>query len=100
MAWNLFQDLWLICEAQLSAALSGHWQAAVKDCQPSLRVENGKIKWDQYALFQVMNKFWAEAFKDVLTRTDRAIVNEPSSSTVTRITNISCIRMPNARWTR
>ena len=63
-------------EAQLSAALSGHWQAAVKDRQPSLRVENGKIKWDQYALFQVMNKFWTEAFKDVLSRTDRAIVNE------------------------
>ena len=63
-------------EAQLSATLSGHWQAAVKDRQPSLRVENGKIKWDQYALFQVMNKFWTEAFKDVLSRTDRAIVNE------------------------
>ena len=63
-------------EKQLSAAISGQWQAVVKDRQQSLRVENGKIKWDQQALFQVMNKLWNEAFKDILTRTDRAIVNE------------------------
>ena len=63
-------------EAQISASVSGHWQSAIKDKHPNLRIENGQIKWDQQSLFQVMNKMWNEAFKDVLSRTDRAIVNE------------------------
>ena len=63
-------------ESHLQASITGHWQSLVKERQPSIRSENGKFKWDQQALLNVMNKFWNDAFKDILTRTDRAIVNE------------------------
>ena len=58
------------------AKLSGDWQSIAKDKHPSLRIERGKIKWDQPALLQLMNRMWDELFRDELTRTDRAIVNE------------------------
>ena len=39
-------------------------------------LSEGKIKWDNQALFKVMNICWDDAFRDVLGRTDRAMVNE------------------------
>jgi len=63
-------------ENRLSSALTGHWQIEVRDRYRSLQIENGSINWDQQSLLQVMNTLWMEAFKNVLGRTERAMVNE------------------------
>ena len=63
-------------EIRLANALSGHWQEKVKERYRNLRVESGKINWDNAALFQSMNMFWDDAFREVLGRTERSIVNE------------------------
>jgi predicted AAA+ superfamily ATPase len=70
------EPLTAFVETRLSNALSGHWQATVKERYSNLRVEGGVINWDNAALFNVMNMFWNEAFRDVLGRTERGIVNE------------------------
>ena len=36
----------------------------------------GKFSWDQSALLNAMNVFWMDAFKTVLGRAERAIINE------------------------
>ena len=63
-------------ETRLSSNLSGHWQQEVKSKYQGLRVENGKINWDQQSLLQVINIFWDQAFRDVFGRAQRAWVNE------------------------
>jgi predicted AAA+ superfamily ATPase len=63
-------------ETRLSASLTGHWQAQVTDRIRGLSVKGGNIHWDQQALFRVMDIFWNDAFREVLGRTDRAMVNE------------------------
>ena len=63
-------------ETRLSASLTDHWQAQVTDRIRGLSVNGGNIHWDQQALFKVMDIFWNDAFRDVLGRTDRAMVNE------------------------
>ena len=63
-------------EARLSGSLSGYWQVEVQNRYKALRIDGGKINWDQQSLFQVMNIFWDQAFKDVFSRTERAWVNE------------------------
>lgn len=63
-------------EKRLESALTGHWQVRVAE---KLRVNagsDGSIAWDQSALLNAMDRFWAEAFKTVLGRAERAIVNE------------------------
>ena len=63
-------------ETRLSANLPGHWQAEVSDRIRGLSIKDGNIHWDQQGLLRVMDIFWNEAFRDVLGRTDRAMVNE------------------------
>ncbi|MDA8675490.1 DUF499 domain-containing protein [Alphaproteobacteria bacterium] len=63
-------------EQRLSSALTGHWQVTVSERYKGLKIENGKVNWDQQSLLQVMNMYWMEAFKDVLGRSERAWVNE------------------------
>lgn len=63
-------------ETRLSANLPGYWQAQVSDKVRGLYVKDGNIHWDQLALFKVMDVFWNDAFREVLGRTDRAMVNE------------------------
>ncbi len=63
-------------EKRLSSALTGHWQAEVRNRYRSLQIENGTINWDQQSLLQVMNTLWMEAFNNVLGRTERAMINE------------------------
>ena len=63
-------------EIRLSGNLSAHWQSEVQDRYKALRIENGQINWDQQSLFQVMNIYWDQAFRDVFSRTERAWVNE------------------------
>ena len=64
-------------EKWLESSLQGHWQVQVVEKLPGLRPDsNGKIVWDQAALLNAMDRFWMDAFKAVLGRAERSIVNE------------------------
>ena len=64
-------------EKRLESQITGHWQLKVQNKLPKLRVgKNGQFEWDQSALLNAMDRFWMEAFKDVLGRAERSIVNE------------------------
>jgi len=66
-------------EKRLETSLKGHWQVQVLEKLPTLRPHsNGEIGWDQAALFNAMDRFWSEAFKMVLGRAERSLVNELS----------------------
>lgn len=66
-------------EKRLETSLKGHWQIQVIEKLPSLRPNsNGEVGWDQAALFNAMDRFWSEAFKAVLGRAERSLVNELS----------------------
>ena len=70
------EALVLFVEKRLESALTGHWQVRVAE---KLRLQagpNGNIAWDQAALLNAMDRFWADAFKTVLGRAERSIVNE------------------------
>ena len=56
-------------EKRLESSLKGHWQVQVLEKVPTLRPNSdGKVDWDQAALFSAMDRFWSEAFKTVLGR--------------------------------
>ena len=64
-------------EKRLESSLTGHWQLQVVEKLPGLRPDrSGKIEWDQSALFNAMDRFWMEAFKTVLGRAERSLINE------------------------
>ncbi len=64
-------------EKRLESSLKGHWQVQVLEKLPGLRPNgNGKVGWDQAALFNAMDRFWMDAFKAVLGRAERSLVNE------------------------
>ncbi|GER06671.1 hypothetical protein JCM17843_09810 [Kordiimonadales bacterium JCM 17843] len=64
-------------EKRLESALTGHWQVQVAEKLPGLRPNGkGEITWDQAALLNAMDRFWMDAFKTVLGRAERSIVNE------------------------
>ncbi|CAD7339434.1 ATP-binding protein [Sphingomonadales bacterium 56] len=64
-------------EKRLENSLKGHWQVQVLEKLPSLRPNSsGEVGWDQAALFNAMDRFWGEAFKTVLGRAERSLVNE------------------------
>nr|WP_262499199.1 DUF499 domain-containing protein [Pseudomonas proteolytica] len=66
-------------EKRLESSLKGHWRVQVQEKLPSLRPSStGELAWDQAALFNVMDRYWAEAFKAVLGRAERSLVNELS----------------------
>src|SRR5215831_12725724 len=66
-------------EKRLEASLKGRWQVPVFEKMPSLRPDsNGEMSWDQAALLNVMDRFWNEAFRTVLGRAERSLVNELS----------------------
>lgn len=66
-------------EKRLETSLKGHWQVQVLEKLSSLRPNsNGEVAWDQAALFNAMDRFWTEAFKAVLGRAERSLVNELS----------------------
>ncbi|WP_136646565.1 DUF499 domain-containing protein [Tabrizicola sp. YIM 78059] len=63
-------------EKRLESSLTGHWQVQVAE-KLSLRPDpQGRIGWDQAALLNAMDRFWMDAFKQVLGRAERSIVNE------------------------
>lgn len=64
-------------EKRLETSLKGHWQVQVLEKLSNLRPNsNGEVGWDQAALFNAMDRFWSEAFKAVLGRAERSLVNE------------------------
>ena len=64
-------------EKRLESSLTGHWQVQVAEKVSGLRPNpNGEISWDQAALLNAMDRFWTDAFKTVLGRAERSIVNE------------------------
>ena len=64
-------------EKRLETSLTGHWQVQVVEKLPGLRPNSkGEIAWDQSALFNAMDRFWMDAFKAVLGRAERSLVNE------------------------
>ena len=64
-------------EKRLESALTGHWQVQTSQRINGLKSDsNGNIAWDQAALLNAMDRFWADAFKAVLGRAERSIVNE------------------------
>lgn len=64
-------------EKRLESSLKGHWQLQVVEKLQGLRPNSqGKITWDQSALFNAMDRFWGDAFRTVLGRAERALINE------------------------
>ncbi|MBC6443273.1 MAG: ATP-binding protein [Rhodobacteraceae bacterium] len=63
-------------EKRLESTLKGHWHVNVAE-EFNLRPHRtGQIDWDQAALLKAMDRFWEKAFKPVLGRAERSIVNE------------------------
>ena len=64
-------------EKRLENAFSTRWPIAVIEKLPDLKPrKGGKVGWDQLALFNAIDRFFGEAFKQVLGRDHRALVNE------------------------
>ena len=64
-------------EKRLESGLAEGWQDRLAERMPALRFDrDGRIGWDQAALLNAMDWFWADAFKTVLGRAERAVVNE------------------------
>ena len=63
-------------EKRLESTLTGHWQIRVTEKLRLNASPNGDIAWDQAALLNAMDRFWSDAFKTVLGRAERSIVNE------------------------
>lgn len=64
-------------EKRLENALKGHWKAQVLEKLSGLKTNGkGDLNWDQSALLNAMDRFWMDAFKEVLGRAERSIVNE------------------------
>ena len=70
------QALTPFVEKRLESALTGHWQVRVAEKLRLHAGPNGDIAWDQAALLNAMDRFWSDAFKTVLGRAERSIVNE------------------------
>jgi uncharacterized protein len=66
-------------EKRLESSINGHWQVEISQKLYNVKPDkNGSVTWDQPTLFSAMNVYWDTAFRDVLGKTDRAIVNELS----------------------
>ena len=64
-------------EKRLESALTGQWQVEAAQRISGLRPDShGNLAWDQASLLNAMDRFWTDAFKTVLGRAERSIVNE------------------------
>lgn len=64
-------------EKRLESALTGHWQVRVAERVRNPKPDsNGNVAWDQALLLRCMDIFWTEAFRSVLGKSERSIVNE------------------------
>ena len=62
-------------EKRFETQVKGHWKIDVSN-RLRLRIVKGEIAWDQAALLNAMDRYWGDAFRSVLGRAERAIVNE------------------------
>ena len=64
-------------EKRLEAGIGNDWPAQVAERYNNLRPnKKGEVVWDQAALFNVMDRFWNEAFRSVLGKAERSLINE------------------------
>ena len=63
-------------EKRLESAIKGHWQVEVMEKVSGLRVNGGRVSWDQPALLKSMMAFWKDAFSTVLGHQERSYVSE------------------------
>ena len=63
-------------EKRLENALKGHWEVEVATKLRLRPNPKGGIKWDQASILNTIDRYWDSAFKSVLGRTERALVNE------------------------
>ena len=58
-------------EKRLENSLKGHWKAQVLEKLSGLKTNGkGELNWDQSALLNAMDRFWMDAFKEVLGRAE------------------------------
>lgn len=63
-------------EKRLETAMTDSWRTDVAE-RLRLQIDpNGNLGWDQLGLLNSIDRFWGEAFRTVLGRAERAIVNE------------------------
>lgn len=67
-------------ETRLEAGLGNDWRAQAVERHNNLRPsrKTGDLAWDQASLFNIMDRFWTEAFRSVLGRAERSMINELS----------------------
>lgn len=64
-------------EKRLEAGIGKEWPAQVVERYSNLRPnKKGEVAWDQAALLNVMDRFWTEAFRSVLGKAERSLINE------------------------
>ncbi len=63
-------------EKRLESALPAPWQLQAAEKLNLRPNSQGLITWDQASLLGAMDRFWAEAFKGALGKTERSWVNE------------------------
>jgi len=64
-------------EKRLEAGVGKDWPAQVVERYSNLRPnKKGEVAWDQAALLNVMDRFWSEAFRSVLGKAERSLINE------------------------
>lgn len=64
-------------ETRLEAGLGKNWPAQVVERYSNLRANrNGELNWDHAALFNIMDRFWSDAFRSVLGKAERSLINE------------------------
>jgi predicted AAA+ superfamily ATPase len=64
-------------EKRLEAGVGKDWPAQVVERYCNLRPnKKGEVAWDQAALLNVMDRFWSEAFRSVLGKAERSLINE------------------------
>lgn len=81
---QVFEGMELLPEAlipfvqkRLEAGLGTNWPAQVVERYSNLKPnKKGEVNWDQAALFNVMDRFWSEAFRSVLGKAERSLINE------------------------
>jgi predicted AAA+ superfamily ATPase len=63
-------------EKRLESAIKGRWQVEVVERVSGLKVNGGKVSWDQSGLLKTMMAFWKDAFAMVLSHPERSYVSE------------------------
>lgn len=63
-------------ERNISSSIGEDWQNDVQNKYVHLRIDNGKVNWDNQALLRVITIFWHDVFRNILGPVERAYVSE------------------------